>query len=83
MKRLDLCGDVEAHQRESLRAPGLAVRDGVQVADGESGASDFSGGQTEEGRQGGGGGGGSRVNPAVVRGTHRSLVLMFCGASHG
>ena len=25
----------------------------------------------------------SRVNPAVVRGTHRSLVPLFCGASHG
>ena len=24
-----------------------------------------------------------RVNPAVVRGTHRSLVPLFCGASHG
>ena len=26
---------------------------------------------------------GAQVNPAVVRGTHRSLVPLFCGASHG
>ena len=53
-KRLDLGEDVEAHRRESLLALGPAVRDGVQAADGESGANEFGGGQTEEGRRGGG-----------------------------
>ena len=58
-KHLDLGGDVEAHQRESLRVPGTAVRDSVQASDGESGAIEFGGRQTEEGGRGRGGGGGS------------------------
>ena len=58
-KRLDLGGNVEAHRRESLHAPGPAVREGGQEADGKSGASEFGNKLTEEGRRGGGGGGGS------------------------
>ena len=58
-KRLDLGGDVEAHWRESLHAPGPAVREGGQDAVLKSGASELGEGPTEEGGRGGGGGGGS------------------------
>ena len=50
---------MEAHQQESLHAPGPAVREGGHEAIGESGASEFGNGPTEEGVRGGGGGGGS------------------------
>ena len=50
---------MEDHRQESLRAPGPAVRDGVQAADGESGAGEFGDGPNDEGGRGGGGGGGS------------------------
>ena len=58
-KRLDIGGDVEAHRQESLHAPGPAVQEGGQEVIGESGASEFGDGPTEEGRRGGGGGVGS------------------------
>ena len=58
-KRLDLGRDVEAHRRENLRALGPAVWEGGQEADGESGASEFVSGPTEEGGRGGGRCGGS------------------------
>ena len=58
-KRLDLGGDMEAHRRESLQAPGPTVREGGQEAVVKSGASELGEGPTEEGRIGGGGGGGS------------------------
>ena len=58
---------MEAHRRESLRAPRPAVRDGVQAADGESGASEFGDGPTEEGGRGGGSGeGGPATYPRGV-----------------
>ena len=50
---------MEAHRRESFHTPGPAVWDVVQAEVGESGASEFGGGQTEEGGRGRGGGGGS------------------------
>ena len=58
-KRLDLGGNVEAHRRESLHAPGPAVREGGQETAEEIYHGEFGAGPTEEGGGGGGGGGGS------------------------
>ena len=59
MKRLDLGGNVEAHRRESLHAPGPAVREGGQETADKRNHGEFGAGPTEEGGRGGGGGGGS------------------------
>ena len=69
-KCLDLGGDVEAHQRESLHVPGPAVQEGGQEAVVKSGASEFGEGPTEESGRGrdGGGGSGEGVPASYPRG---------------
>ena len=58
-KRLDLGGNVEAHRREILHAPGPAVQEGGQETADESYHGKFGAGPTEEDGGGGGGSGGS------------------------
>ena len=53
-KRLDLGGNVDAHRRESLHAPGPAVQEGGQETADKSNHGEFGAGPTEEGRRGGG-----------------------------
>ena len=57
-KRLDLSGNVATHRRESLHAPGPAVREGGQAEVGEGDIEEAHTGQAEEDRGGGGRGGG-------------------------
>ena len=57
-KRLDLGGNVETHRRESLHAPGPAVREGGQAEVGEGDQEEARTGQAEEDGGGWGGGGG-------------------------
>ena len=70
-KRLDLGGNVATHRRESLQAPGPAVRTGGQTEVGEGDREEPLKGQEEEdgGSRGGGGGfdeGGSTPHPRGV-----------------
>ena len=58
MKRLDLGGNVAAHQQESLHAPGPAVRPSGQAEVGEGDREEPIKGQEEDDGGGGGGGGG-------------------------
>ena len=58
MKRLDLGGNVATHRRESLHAPGPAVRSDGQTEVGEGDQGESRKGQAEEDGAGGGGGGG-------------------------
>ena len=57
-KRLDLGGNVATHRRESLHAPGPAVRSDGQAEVGEGDQGESRKGQAEEDGGGGGGGGG-------------------------
>ena len=70
-KHLDLGGNVATHRRESLHAPGPAVREGGQAGVGEGDKGESRTGQAEEDGGGGGGGGGyyeggSTPNPRGV-----------------
>ena len=58
-KRLDLGRNVATHRRESLHAPGPAVREGGQAEVGKGNQGESRAGQKEEDGGGGGGGGGS------------------------
>ena len=79
-KRLDLRGDVETRQRESLRTPGPTVRAGIQTETWEGGKEE-SGGRPgmEGGRSRGGGGGAGEGGPAP----HTGGVVPHIGVVQG